>query len=67
MPVHHKSKGYHSGATAYVAGRPGYPPEAETWLREATNALQTLRNVQAHQQPALSESRAAYRLDEDNE
>lgn len=35
MPIHHKSKGYHSGAAAYVAGRPGYPPEAESWLREA--------------------------------
>lgn len=34
MPIHHKSKGYHSGAADYVAGRPGYPPEAETWLRE---------------------------------
>jgi len=34
MPIHHQSKGYHRGAAAYVAGRPGYPPEAETWLRE---------------------------------
>ncbi|WP_292959910.1 class I SAM-dependent methyltransferase [Novosphingobium sp. UBA1939] len=34
MPIHDKSKGYHSGAMAYVAGRPGYPPEAVTWLRE---------------------------------
>lgn len=34
MPIHHKSKGYHSAAADYVAGRPGYPPEAEIWLRE---------------------------------
>lgn len=34
MPIHHKSQGYHSAAAAYVAGRPGYPPEAATWLHE---------------------------------
>jgi len=34
MPIHHRSKGYHGGAAAYVAGRPGYPPEAGTWLSE---------------------------------
>lgn len=34
MPIHDKSKGYHMGAADYVAGRPGYPPEAVTWLRE---------------------------------
>jgi len=32
--VHEKSKGYRQGAEAYVAGRPGYPPEAVAWLRE---------------------------------
>lgn len=34
MPIHDKSKGYQSGAAVYVAGRPGYPPDAVTWLRE---------------------------------
>lgn len=34
MPIHHQSKGYHSGATDYAAGRPGYPREAAMWLRE---------------------------------
>ncbi|MEZ5865533.1 MAG: class I SAM-dependent methyltransferase [Geminicoccaceae bacterium] len=34
MKIHHKSKGYHAGAADYVAGRPGYPPEAVDWLRE---------------------------------
>jgi ubiquinone/menaquinone biosynthesis C-methylase UbiE len=34
MPIHPQSKGYHTGATDYVAGRPGYPPEAVNWLRE---------------------------------
>lgn len=34
MQIHHQSKGYHTGAADYVAGRPGYPPEAVTWLRE---------------------------------
>jgi len=32
MSVHEKSQGYHSGAHDYVAGRPGYPPEATEWL-----------------------------------
>lgn len=32
MSVHEKSKGYHAGAQDYVAGRPGYPPEATEWL-----------------------------------
>ncbi len=32
MSVHDKSRGYHSGAHDYVAGRPGYPPEATEWL-----------------------------------
>jgi ubiquinone/menaquinone biosynthesis C-methylase UbiE len=34
MSVHEKSQGYHSGAHDYVAGRPGYPPEATQWLRD---------------------------------
>lgn len=34
MPIHEKSDGYRQGASDYVAGRPGYPPEAVTWLRE---------------------------------
>lgn len=34
MQIHHRSKGYHTGAADYVAGRPGYPPEAVIWLRE---------------------------------
>lgn len=34
MRIHDKSKGYHTGAKDYVAGRPGYPPEAVAWLRE---------------------------------
>lgn len=34
MPVHDTSQGYQTGATDYVAGRPGYPPEALDWLRE---------------------------------
>lgn len=33
MSVHHSSKGYETGAATYVKGRPGYPPEAATWLR----------------------------------
>lgn len=34
MAIHDKSRGYHHGAQAYVAGRPGYPPEALAWLRD---------------------------------
>jgi len=34
MQVHEKSEGYRTGAGDYVAGRPGYPPEAVIWLRE---------------------------------
>ncbi|MGC4024619.1 MAG: methyltransferase domain-containing protein [Mesorhizobium sp.] len=34
MPVHESSKGYESAAKTYVSGRPGYPPEAITWLRD---------------------------------
>lgn len=34
MSVHERSKGYHQGAQDYVAGRPGYPPEAVFWLRD---------------------------------
>lgn len=34
MSIHEKSQGYHSGARDYVAGRPGYPPEAIEWLRD---------------------------------
>lgn len=34
MRIHERSRGYHAGAGDYVAGRPGYPPEAATWLRE---------------------------------
>jgi len=34
MQIHEKSKGYHEGAGDYVAGRPGYPPEAVAWLRQ---------------------------------
>jgi len=35
MPVHDSAaKGYQSAAAVYAAGRPGYPPEAEAWLRE---------------------------------
>jgi SAM-dependent methyltransferase len=34
MQIHDKSKGYHEGAKDYVAGRPGYPAEAVTWLRD---------------------------------
>ena len=32
MPIHEKSKGYHTCAAHYVRGRPGYPPEAVDWL-----------------------------------
>lgn len=38
MSVHEKSQGYHSGARDYVAGRPGYPPEAIEWLRDVLGA-----------------------------
>jgi len=34
MPRHTSSEGYKTGATAYVSGRPGYPPEALDWLRD---------------------------------
>lgn len=34
MNIHEQSKGYHTGATHYVVGRPGYPPEAVAWLRD---------------------------------
>ncbi|WP_395336176.1 class I SAM-dependent methyltransferase [Novosphingobium sp. BL-8H] len=34
MQVHEQSKGYHRGASDYVVGRPGYPPEAVDWLRD---------------------------------
>ena len=34
MPIHHSSRGYETGAATYVKGRPGYPPEAATWLRD---------------------------------
>ncbi|BAI73551.1 methyltransferase (plasmid) [Azospirillum sp. B510] len=34
MPVHHSSRGYETAAATYVKGRPGYPAEATTWLRE---------------------------------
>lgn len=34
MPVHRSSKGYETGATAYVKGRPSYPAEAAVWLRD---------------------------------
>lgn len=34
MQVHEKSQEYREGATNYVKGRPGYPPETEAWLRE---------------------------------
>ena len=34
MSVHHSSRGYETGAATYVKGRPGYPPEAATWLRD---------------------------------
>lgn len=37
MPIHYQSKGYHTGAADYVAGRPGYPPEAVNWLCEVLN------------------------------
>jgi len=38
MPLHEATKGYETGATAYVSGRPGYPPEALAWLREVLGA-----------------------------
>jgi len=38
VSVHEKSQGYHSAAHDYVAGRPGYPPEAVKWLRDALGA-----------------------------
>jgi SAM-dependent methyltransferase len=34
MNVHDQSQGYRTGAAHYVAGRPGYPPEAVAWLRD---------------------------------
>lgn len=34
MSVHHSSKGYETGAAAYVKGRPSYPAEAAVWLRD---------------------------------
>jgi SAM-dependent methyltransferase len=34
LEVHDKSRGYRSGVGDYVAGRPGYPPEAVAWLRD---------------------------------
>ncbi|KAA0574271.1 class I SAM-dependent methyltransferase [Azospirillum sp. Sh1] len=34
MPIHHSSRGYETGATAYVRGRPSYPPETAEWLRD---------------------------------
>ncbi|HEX2890235.1 class I SAM-dependent methyltransferase [Vineibacter terrae] len=34
-PIHDAAaKGYATAAQAYVTGRPGYPPESDTWLRE---------------------------------
>jgi SAM-dependent methyltransferase len=39
MKVHEKSKGYHEGAKDYVSGRPGYPAEAVTWLREVIGVV----------------------------
>ena len=32
MAIHKSTKGYEGGAGDYVAGRPGYPPEAAAWL-----------------------------------
>jgi len=32
MRIHQASKGFESGAQAYVRGRPGYPSEAVAWL-----------------------------------
>lgn len=37
MAIHKSTEGYEGGAKDYVAGRPGYPPEAAAWLREALN------------------------------
>ncbi len=34
MAMHESSRGYETGAKAYVGGRPGYPPEATIWLRD---------------------------------
>jgi ubiquinone/menaquinone biosynthesis C-methylase UbiE len=34
MTVHESSRGYEGSAGVYIAGRPGYPPEALAWLRE---------------------------------
>lgn len=33
MSLHEMSMGYDKGTSAYVTGRPGYPPEAIEWLR----------------------------------
>jgi ubiquinone/menaquinone biosynthesis C-methylase UbiE len=33
MPIYKSSKGYETGASAYVAGRPAYPAEAIDWLQ----------------------------------
>jgi len=46
MSVHEKSKGYHSGARDYVAGRPGYPPEAVEWLRDVLGVAPGRKNVE---------------------
>jgi SAM-dependent methyltransferase len=34
VAIHDSTKGYEGGAKDYVAGRPGYPPEAAAWLVE---------------------------------
>lgn len=34
MAIHKSSRGYEKSAGVYVAGRPGYPPEAVAWLRD---------------------------------
>jgi ubiquinone/menaquinone biosynthesis C-methylase UbiE len=34
MSLHDSAKGYETGASAYVTGRPGYPPEALAWLHD---------------------------------
>src|ERR1700729_2927900 len=37
--IHHAAaQGFAAGAASYVAGRPGYPAENETWLKKGLGA-----------------------------